>query len=55
MLTKVLRTVPVKAFKDLPYRKLSLEALAAVARQWLESGDAQLAQKLLDPIFTDVS
>ncbi len=55
MLTKVLRTIPAKAFKELPYRKLSLEVLAAAARQWMDCGDARLAQKLLEPIFADVS
>jgi tetratricopeptide (TPR) repeat protein len=53
MLGHVLRQLPAAAFKALPYKWLSVEALGAIGQDWIEAGEAARAIKLLEPVFAD--
>ena len=54
VLRAVLNHLPATQFAKIPHDQLRLDALAAVAHDWLENGDAERARKLLEPIFTEL-
>jgi len=51
MLSEVLRNLPKKILKTLPLDDLHPEALAIVASDWLDEGDAKNAVALLERLF----
>ena len=55
MLGEILHQWPATRFKELPLKQLSVAALGEIAGTWLESGEAQRAVKLLEPLFADIN
>lgn len=54
MFRALLNHLPATQFAKIPHDQLRLDALAAVAHDWLANGDAERARKLLEPIFTEL-
>lgn len=53
MLAIVLNHLPASQLDSLPFDQLSPEAIAIVARQWLDTDDAKRAVKLLEAYFAN--
>lgn len=55
LLSFVLERMPLESYAGLPWKRLDPEELAFTARQWVDDGEFETAQALLEPLLADLS
>lgn len=53
LLSQVLERLPKQRWKELPGSRIELDRVAHTAKEWIDGGDAEAAQALLEPWFAD--